>query len=54
MISELGFGIATSTFGLAVNEFWKRALHIYIYKFILVFVLDCRHLTALISSNDKL
>ena len=27
MISELGIGIATSIFGLALYVFWKRALH---------------------------
>ena len=31
MISELGIGITTSIFGLALNTFWKRAPHIYIY-----------------------
>ena len=31
MISELGIAIATSIFELALNAFWKRALHIYIY-----------------------
>ena len=32
MISELGIGIAISVFGLALNAFWKRALHICIYS----------------------
>ena len=27
-ISELGIGIKTSIFGMALNAFWKRALHI--------------------------
>ena len=29
MISELGIGDANSNFGLALNAFWKRALHIH-------------------------
>ena len=28
MISELGIGNAASILGLALNEFWKGALHI--------------------------
>ena len=28
MISEHGIAIATPIFGLALNSFWKRALHI--------------------------
>ena len=30
MVSERGIGIATSIFGLVLNAFWKRALHIFI------------------------
>ena len=29
MVSELGIGIATSNFGLALNAFWKRDCHVY-------------------------
>ena len=29
MISDLDIGIATLLFGLALNAFWNRALHIY-------------------------
>ena len=29
MISKLSIGIATSTFGLTLDAFWKRALHMY-------------------------
>ena len=32
MNSELGIGIATSIFGLALKALWKSALHIDIYR----------------------
>ena len=36
MISELDIGIANCIFGLALNAFWKRVLHIHIMYIITI------------------
>ena len=49
IVSELGIGIATPIFGLTLNAFWKRAIHmfrgmhvyIYIYTYGRVYVSVC-------------
>ena len=48
---QLDIGIATSIFGLVLNPFWKRALHIHIatcrYIFIFIYIFIYMHLNTL-------
>ena len=38
MITQLGIGIATSIFGMALNTFWKRVLDIQMHTYLYLFI----------------